>query len=127
MRPPDPFHVFCLYYLGLTPEGEVRFQNANQVSKRFNWTPDMLMDFLTRHKLHPDRVLNTDFPMPRYQVDLQIASETEDSETLHARALGIYETFTGTAGHKQRDWLKEIEEERKADQERRRNTPKASQ
>ena len=115
---PDPFHIFCLYYLGLTPEGEVRFQNANQVAKRFNWTSDMLLEFLRKHRLHPDYVLNTDFPLSRYQVDLQIAAEDEDSESLHARALGIYEAFTGVVGKKSRDWLKEIEEERRADQER---------
>ena len=114
---PDPFQVFCLYYLGLTPEGEVRFQNANQVAKRFNWTPEMLLEFLHRNRLHPDLVLNTDFPLSRYQVDLQIAAQYEDCERLHARALGIYEAFTGIAGRKRRDWLKEIEEEREADRE----------
>lgn len=117
---PDPFQIFCLYYLGLTPEGEVRFQNANQVARHFNWTPEMLLKFLHDHRLHPDLVLNTDFPLSRYQVDLQIAAEREDSERLHARALGIYEAFTGVAGHKRRDWVKEIEEERQADLERRR-------
>jgi len=118
---PTPFHVFCLYYLGLTPEGQVRFQNANQISKRFNWTPDMLMEFLRKHRMHPDLVLNTDFPLARYQVDLQLASQQEDSEELHARALEIYEAFTGVAGQKPRDWLKEIEEEREADRQRRRD------
>lgn len=117
---PTPFHIFCLYYLGLTPEGQVRFQNANQVAKRFNWTPDMLLDFLRKHRMHPDLVVNTDFPLARYQVELQLAAQHEDSEELHARALGIYEAFTGVAGQKPRDWLKEIEEERKADMERRR-------
>jgi hypothetical protein len=115
---PTPFHVFCLYYLGLTPEGEVRFQNANQVARRFNWTPDMLMEFLGKHRMHPDVVLNTDFPLARYQVDLQLAAQDEDSEELHARALGIFDAFTGVAGQKQRDWLKEIEEEREADRQR---------
>ena len=123
---PDPFQIFCLYYLGLTPEGEVRFQNANQVARRFNWTPDMLLDFLRKHRLHPDLVLNTDFPLSRYQVDLQLAAREEDTERLHARALGIYEAFTGVAGRKSRDWLKEIEEERRADQERRRESRSSS-
>jgi hypothetical protein len=117
---PTPFHIFCLYYLGLTPEGQVRFQNANQVAKRFNWTPDMLLDFLRKNRLHPDIVLNTDFPLARYQVDLQIAAQVEDSEELHARALEIFEAYSDVAGHKPRDWLKEIEEERQADQQRRR-------
>jgi hypothetical protein len=117
---PDPFQVFCLYYLGLTPEGTVRFQNANQVAKRFNWTPEKLLDFLHAHRMHPDLVLNTDFPLSRHQVDLQIAAQHEDPERLHARALRIYEAFGQLAGRKRRDWLKEIEEERRADQARRR-------
>ena len=113
----DPFDVFCLYYLGLTPDGEVRFQNANQVARRFNWTPDALLEFLATHRIHPDLVLHTDFPLSRYQVDLQIAAEEEDTKTLHARALQIYEDFGQTAGKKRRDWAKEMEAEREADRE----------
>jgi hypothetical protein len=117
---PDPFEVFCLYYLGLSPEGEVRFRNANQVAQRYNWTPQMLLDFLQKHRMHPDLVLNTDFPFAVHQVELQLAAARETPPELQARALRIYEDFRGVAGQRRRDWLKEIEEERLADLESRR-------
>ena len=116
----DPFVLFCLYYLGLTPEGEYRFVNANQIAGQFNCTVDDLMGRLRKHGIHPDTVLNTDFPMARHQVDIQIAASEEAPQELKARAQTIYEEFLGTVG-KKRDWLKEIEEEREADRERRFN------
>jgi len=117
---PDPFEIFCLYYLGLSPEGEVRFRNANQVAKLYNWTPSMLFEFLQRHHLHPDVVLNTDFPFASHQVDLQLAAGRESPEELRQRAQRVYGDFCRVAGQKRRDWLKEIEEEKLAEQESRR-------
>jgi hypothetical protein len=116
----DPFGLFCYYYLGLTPQGECRFWNANQIARRLNWTVADLLVVLKRHGLHPDTVLNTDFPMARYQADLQIAAEIESHEQVRARAEAIYQQFRQRAG-KRRDWLKEIEEER--EQERRQKAP----
>lgn len=110
----DAFTLFCWYYLGLTPVGDFQFVNANKIAKRLNCTVDDLMKQLAKHDMHPDRVLNTNFPMPRYQVDLQMAAEKEDADQLLARAQGIYEVFQGSMGNK-RDWLKEIEEEQEAD------------
>ena len=116
----DPFGLFCLYYLGLTPEGEYRFQNGNQIAKRLNWTVADLMEVLRKQGQHPDVVLNTDFPMARHQADLQIAAETEGPDQLRARARGIWEEFRGRMG-KRRDWLAEIEREREQDREQRRS------
>jgi hypothetical protein len=110
----DPFGLFCLYYLGLTPEGEYRFVNANQIAKRLNWTVGDLMIALRKHGLHPDTVLNTDFPMARHQIDFQLAATEEGSEQLRGRATEIYSQFRQNTG-KRRDWLKEIEEEKEAE------------
>jgi len=110
----DPFGLFCFYYLGLTPQGECRFSNANQIARRLNWTVADLLSVLNRHGLHPDTVLNTDFPMARHQADIQIAAEVETLEQLRARAAAIYEQFRQRAG-KRRDWLKEIEQEKEQD------------
>ena len=120
---PDPFEVFSLYYLGLAPDGEVRFRNANQVAKLYNWTPQRLLDFLRQHEMHPDVVLHTDFPFATHQVDLQLAVGRENPEQLRERAQRIYEEFSRVAGQRKRDWLKEIEEERQAEQEARRARP----
>jgi DNA-binding transcriptional LysR family regulator len=120
---PDLFEIFSLYYLGLSPGGEVRFRNANQVAKLYNWTAQMLLDFLRQHELHPDVVLNTDFPLASHQVDLQLAVGRENPEQLRERAQRIYEDFVRVAGQRKRDWLKEIEEERRSEQEARRAGP----
>jgi hypothetical protein len=106
----DPFGLFCLYYLGLTPEGEYRFSNGNKIAKQLNWTVGDLLTVLSKHGLHPDTVLNTDFPLARHQVDIQLASEVESREQLKARATQVYEQFRMNAG-KRRDWLKEIADE----------------
>lgn len=108
----DPFALFCIYYLGLTPEGEVRFFNANQIAQRYNWTVADLMRTLERHRLHPDHVLHTDFPLSKHQIDLQLASEHEGlpAEVLWNRAQIVYEQFRAREG-KRRDWAGEIARE----------------
>lgn len=112
----DPFELFCLYYLGLTPEGAYRFANANQLAARLNCTVDDLMGALKGHGLHPDTVLNTDFPLARYQVDVQIAAENASPEWMRDFAQRIYAEFLGHVG-KRRDWLAEIEREKQADRD----------
>ena len=116
----DPFELFSLYYLGVTPEGQYRFANANQIAKLLRCTVDDLMAALRTHGIHPDSVLNTDFPLARYQVDIQIAAEKEKPEWLKEFAQRIYSDFRGTAG-KKRDWHSEIEREKQEDRERGRN------
>ena len=106
----DPFELFCLYYLGLTPEGTYQFVNANKLAARLNCTVDDLMGALRGHGLHPDTVLNMDFPMARYQVDVQMAAETESGDWLKDFAGRIYNEFRNHTG-KPRDWLAEIDQE----------------
>jgi hypothetical protein len=116
----DAFTLFSFYYLGVSPEGTYRFQNGNQIAKRLNCTVADLMEMLRKQGQHPDVVLNTDFPMARYQADLQIAAETEGPDQLVGRAKAIWDEFRGRIG-KRRDWLGEIEREREQDREARRS------
>lgn len=114
----DPFGLFCLYYLGLSPEGQYRFLNGNQIAKRLNCTVADLMEALRKQGQHPDVVLNTDFPLARHQADLQIAAEQESAEELRARAQEIWHAFRSRTG-KRRDWLAEIAREKEQDRQRR--------
>ena len=82
-----------------------------------NWTAKAVLDFLASHRMHPDIVLNTDFPLARYQTDLHLAAEHEDADTLRRRAEMIFEAFSQHSGTASRDWLREIEEERETDRE----------
>ena len=110
----DPFKLFCLYYLGVTPEGTFRFVNGNQIAKQFNITVQDLMGYLSKAGMHPDVVLNTDFPMARHQVDVQLAADELTGEGLLHMAREVYDAFHGRLG-KKRDWLAEIAREKSQD------------
>jgi len=114
----DPFQIFCFYYLGLSPEGEYRFVNGNHIAQRYNCSVAEVMKFLKTHHMDPDTVLNTDFPMARYQVDVQMAAEQRGPEHALELASRIFADFQGRLGNR-RDWLAEIEREREEDRERR--------
>ena len=116
---PDPFTLFALYYLGVSPEGTYRFTNANQVARHLNWTPDMVLDYLKKHHMDPDRVLNLAFPLSQHQVDIQLAASEEPPERILERARLVYQSFqSALTGGQKRDWIKEIRDEQRADQER---------
>ena len=118
MKLENPFEVFCWYYLGLSPQGEYHFVNGNRIAKQYNCSVAELLAFLGKHKLHPDVVLNTDFPMARYQVDVQLAAQERGSEHALELAARIFAEFQGRLG-KRRDWLAEIEREREEERQRR--------
>lgn len=113
----DPFEMFCLYYLGLDREGDYRFHNANQIAREFNWSVQEMMAQLERMNLHPDTVVNTNFPLARYQVDIQIAAETGNPLEIRALATKIYGEFQRKRGQR-RDWLAEIEQEKQKGQDK---------
>lgn len=118
MSPRDPFEVFCWYYLGLSPQGEYRFTNGNRIAQHYNCTVADLLTFLKKHRLDPDTVLNTDFPMARHQVDVQMAAEEQGPEQALELAARVFAEFQGRIG-KRRNWLAEIEREREEERERR--------
>ncbi len=118
MKLENPFEVFCWYYLGLSPQGEYRFVNGNRIAKQYNCTVADLLAFLKKHQLHPDVVLNTDFPMARHQVDVQLAAQERGPEHALELATRVFAEFQGRVG-KRRDWLAEIEREREEERERR--------
>jgi len=113
----SPFEVFCLYYLGLSPEGEYRFTNGNKIAQRYNWSMAELNAFLKKHNMDPDKVLNTDFPMARHQVDLQLSAEKNPGPAALDFAERIFNEFNNRLGTK-RDWIREIEEEQQEDRRR---------
>ena len=106
----DALELFSFYYLGLSPEGVYRFANANQMARHYNTTVAEIMTALSAAELHPDTVVNTDFPMAKYQVELQLASQDGDPDKLREMASRIYEEFKSHGG-KRRDWIAEIQSE----------------
>lgn len=113
----NPFELFCWYYLGLSPQGDYKFINGNQVAKIYNWSVDDLMETLRRHKIDPDTVVNTDFPLSKYQIDIQIAAENRSGDLLLEFATRIFNEFSASVGNS-RDWLAEIAREKEEDRYR---------
>jgi hypothetical protein len=114
----NPFELFCWYYLGLSPQGEYRFVNGNHIAKHYNCTVADVIAFLRKHRMDPDVVLNTDFPMARHQVDVQLAAQERGPEHALELAERVFAEFQGRIGNR-RDWLAEIEREREEERQRR--------
>jgi hypothetical protein len=114
----NPFAVFAWYYLGLSPQGVYRFANGNHIAKHYNCTVRDVIAFLRKHHLDPDVVLNTDFPMARFQVDVQLAAQERGPEHALELAERIFALFQERIGNR-RDWLAEIEREREEERGRR--------
>jgi len=112
--------MFQLYYLGLTPEGTVRFMNANKVAKHYNWTPEDVMAYLKRHRMDPDTVLACDFPMAEWQVKIQLAAQDNTPafmlQEMAERLFALFQHARDTG--RRRDWLGEIAREQEDDRER---------
>ncbi len=116
----DPFELFCWYYLGLSPGGVYRFINGIHVAQHYICTVEDLMDYLKQHRIDPDTVLNTDFPLARYQIDVQLAARERGAEDLLQLAGRIFSEFRARLGTA-RDWIGEIEQERAEEEARRRH------
>ena len=122
MKKLTPAALFCWYYLAVSPQGKYGFINANQLSKELGATVDELMACLKKEGIHPDEVLNTDFPMARHQVELQLLANTSSDGVLGellSKAQRVYTAWSLQRGRR-RDWVAEIAQEREQDSERNR-------
>jgi len=72
------------------------------------------MKALSQHGLHPNTVLNTDFPLARFQIDFQLETGGMSTEVRLNRARIVYDRFRASEG-KRRDWLSEIAQEKSGD------------
>ena len=106
----DPFELFCFYYLGLDPQGQYKFSNANQMARYYKTTVASIMNTLREFELHPDLVVNTDFPLSQYQVEIQLAHQAGEQQKMLAIAEQTYRGFRERIG-KNRDWQAEIDRE----------------
>jgi hypothetical protein len=101
----DPFELFCAYHLGITEEGDYRFQNVHQVAKRFRSNAGVIKQVLTDLGMDSDAIVHSTFDMASAQVDIMLAPEGVSRIEI---AKALFEEFK-TAPRRSRDWKKELE------------------
>ncbi|MDP8255967.1 MAG: hypothetical protein P9M14_09475 [Candidatus Alcyoniella australis] len=100
----NALQLFSLYHLGLTPEGQYRQQNVNDIARRFNKSPEEIRQLLVDFGIDSDTMLNTEFDVSLAQLDIQVAPEGINK---HELAKSLYQDFLD-APRKTRDWHQEI-------------------
>jgi hypothetical protein len=104
---PDAFTLFASYHLGLTADGEYRFQNLHQVAERLGLGPQELLDALARERLDPDSLLAGGYDLASAQVDAMSGATPEERL---AAARRHFDALRATHGHG-RDWERELAED----------------
>jgi hypothetical protein len=104
--PLDAFTLFCSYHLGLTADGEYRFQNLHEVADRLGLSPQALQQALAEEHLDPESILASGYNLPSAQVDVMVAPSSE------ARLAVARHHFDALrAGSGKRDWERELAED----------------
>jgi hypothetical protein len=101
----DAFGLFCAYHLGITESGGYRFQNLQQVARRFGTNAAVIKQLLVEFHMDPGEIVHSDFDMADAQVDVMAAPEGVDRVEL---AREIYARFRA-APRRRRDWRAELE------------------
>ena len=103
----DAFVLFCAYHLGITEDGNYRFQNIHQVAKRFSVNAGVIKQILQDLGMDSDTIVHSSFDMAGAQVDIMLAPEGVSREEIATR---LFEEFK-KAPRRNRDWKKELEQD----------------
>lgn len=103
----DPCDLFCAYHLGITAEGDYRFQNIHHVAKRFGTNAAVIKQLLVDFGMDPETVIHSAFDLAGAQVDVMLAPEGLNRAGI---AREFYEEFR-KAPRKARNWQKELEQD----------------
>ncbi len=108
----EPFALFCAYHLGITEDGNYRFQNIHQVAKRFGTNAGVIKQLLADLDMDSDTIINSAFDMAGAQVDIMLAPDGINRTELGRE---FYEQFR-VAPRRARNWSKELEEDARANE-----------
>ena len=103
----DPFELFCSYHLGITEEGDYKFQNIHMVARRFKSNAGVIKQVLTDLGMDSDAIVHSSFDMGSAQVDIMLAPEGISRVEI---AKELYAEFK-SAPRKSRDWKRELEQD----------------
>lgn len=102
----EPFALFCAYHLGIGEDNRCRFQNVNEVARRFGVSVADVQEALCAYGLDSDTLIDTDFDLASAQADVQVSPPGVDLVSL---ARMHYDALL-CAEPKARDWEAELAE-----------------
>ena len=102
-----PFDLFCAYHLGVTPEGEYRFQNIHDVARRFGCPSGVIKQLLVDFQMDPEALVHSSYDFASAQVDIMAAPS---GVSRHELARQMFDEFR-RAPRRARDWRKELAED----------------
>lgn len=97
---PSAKALFALYHLGVDEEGEYAFRNALDISRIYNQTPDIILNWTREGGFDPDTVGHVDFNLSRRHVDAQFA-EPEQLQAIIDEAWAGYQEALKSADPEQ--------------------------
>lgn len=100
----EPFALFCAYHLGIGEDNRCRFQNVNEVARRFGVGVSELQEALRAYALDSDTLIDVDFDLASAQADVQVSPPGVDLVSL---ARMHYDALL-EAAPKSRDWEAEL-------------------
>jgi hypothetical protein len=99
------FDLFCAYHLGITEDGDYRFQNVHQVARRFSTNAAVIRQLLSDFRMDSDVIVHSNFDMADAQVDIMMAPEGTSRIELAREIYGRFQS----APRRHRDWKGELE------------------
>ena len=96
MKPkPNPFELYCMYYLGLTPDWDVRFHNIHAVARHYGVSADQVGAWLNQHHMGPEVMQHLDFNVARQHGEAQGIALGGSREDLKDFARQSFDEFRG--------------------------------
>lgn len=90
---PSAFELFCLYYLGLTPEFEARFFNLHALARRYNASGDQVQSWLDEFRMTPDIFNRIKFNVAKAHGEAQVLSITGQIQEAEAFSVDAFKQF----------------------------------
>ena len=106
---PSAFQLFCMYYLGLSPEFESKFYNLHSVARHFGVLPESVRQWLDDYHIAPEM-----FPRVKFNVaqahgiaqDLAIQGEREQARQYAKKAFG--ELLDSLNNYSEKNWFEDV-------------------
>jgi len=109
---PSAFQLFCMYYLGLSPEFDSKFYNLNSLARHFGVLPETVDQWLNEYHMAPQM-----FPRVKFNVaqahgkaqDLAIQGLRDQARDYARKAFSEY--LDSLAGYSEKNYFEDIDYE----------------